>query len=579
MKEKIISFFSFLSYRKKLSFAFLSLLFIPMIMFSLLLIRQNIQDNENKLVEHYTSITKNDVENLTSIFNYCMKRFNTISQDSRLQVYINSSNNNLIKLIEINYYLNAFYSSLIFDEPGMRVNIYRSQTNFLPGSFIMNIGDIEPEVLIKCQDLNQNTVLLRTELNYIHLYTINRKISQSSFYIVEIVMPFNRIMNIFDYNQQSDIYLIDYWNESGEKVTLFENENGKKSNSYVFMYTIIQQGSIFAYQSKYQLMPDTQNYLPNSSKYGAIYFYVSNVSVYRSVPLICALLAGLYISVFMLVVIISRRLTNRLYVVIGQIQQQYEAGNELRTQLSGNKNDEFYIINTKLNEMFDTVQKYYKNIENINIEKKELETHLLQNMINPHFLYNTLDGIKWLSNDDRVSEIVDLLIEYYRASLNNGLLYLTVKDEFNMISKYIELQKFAYESDFQYIIEITDEVSCLYTIKFILQPFVENSILHGINKIGNNGFISAKAWRDVDNVIFEVTDNGCGITQEEFEKIYDASTGTYKTGYGISNVHKRIFNVFGQGYGVWIDSKEYSGTKVTIRIPALNHPLYSLTGN
>ena len=566
MKSYIKSLFNFLSYRKKLSLAFISFLVLPMFMFSFIFIRSIIAQNENQLINYNTSITERDMDNITAILNSAMLRINTLENDSRLHVNLNSIDDTLVRLVELSYYFHLLHQSLVSGEPGMMINIYRSTEHFIPEGMVKHINELDSSILADSLTLPPGAVMIRYNDDHLFFYKLNRRLNQFDFFIIEVMVPFSKIKSVFTDDRTYDIAAA-YFTATGNIVELSRYEDFSFRNCYIFEYTIDQAGWIFRYNQELSFMVNALEFLPGESDFGKVVFYVNN-TIYSGVPLTILLLFGLFICLVILVLFISRRLTNRLYSVIDQMQHRYVVwGGGIQIKLSYNKNDEFYMISNKLNELFDTIHEYYEDIKNISLENKELETQLLQDLISPHFLYNTLDGIKWLSDDDQVTEVVDSMIGYYRSSFNKGLLYMTIGDELNLLNEYVKLQQFAYESSFRYVVDIEPEIMEFFTIKHILQPFVENSILHGIDKIGDNGFISVKGYKKNDSIVFEVMDNGCGIDPELFDTQDGREESLLKRGYGTVNVHKRIVNLFGEQYGVRITNIIGGGVKVQIVIP------------
>jgi sensor histidine kinase YesM len=556
MIDYIRSFFTFFSYRKKLSIVFMSFLILPMMAISFLLIRHNIFENEKSLLEYHRNLTERCMTEVADVLESGLLRIFTINRDSRLQVYLFSSDNDLVRLVQINYYLEALYETLIFGMPGMEIKIYRSVDNVLPGRWIYHINDMNSELLAECISLPHNAVMLKYGADdYLHLYTVVRKFSQSDLYIIEVMFPFSHIEQIFDelklYNKLSAVY----WTSEGVPVTLVEHEGFSNRDKFVFEYKLTQAQMVIRSHQNIAFYSDVSDFKPEASAFGSFVFYVSNVQLYDGVVFIILLLIGLFLSVLLLVILTSRRLTYRLYRVIEQTKCRFEERDDVRIKLSEKRGDEFYFISSKLNELFETIHIYYE-------EKKELETQLLQDLINPHFLYNTLDSIKRHDDKEKVVEVVDMMIDYYRASLNKGMLYVTIGNEIKTLSEYVMLQQFAYESEFRFILDVSPDIVDLFTINHILQPFVENAILHGIEKSSSIGMIIVRGYKDARDVVFEIEDNGCGIKEEHH--------GFPKGGYGISNVRKRIINQFGNEFGVSFSEAIERGTIVQVRIPQLS---------
>lgn len=198
----------------------------------------------------------------------------------------------------------------------------------------------------------------------------------------------------------------------------------------------------------------------------------------------------------------------------------------------------------------------------LNLKERESELLLLQAQINPHFLYNTLDSIycqAMLKNETDIGTMVNNLSETFKISLNNGKKIVQVADELEYIRRYMEIQNVRYEGRFELIIEIEKELMEFQIIKLILQPFVENSMYHGLEPKPGPGFIEIKGERMENDLYFTISDNGIGMK----------NTNEIYSGFGIRNVIERIHLFYGEEYGISVTSKENFGTKINIHIPVI----------
>lgn len=202
---------------------------------------------------------------------------------------------------------------------------------------------------------------------------------------------------------------------------------------------------------------------------------------------------------------------------------------------------------------------------------KERDYHLkaLQAQINPHFLYNTLDTIKWMSVKHNASEIEDLttsLAKYFRLSLNKGRDIVQLADEIELVSTYMYIQQVRFDHPIVWNCNVDEDVYVCLLPKLTIQPIIENALLHGIrNGESGTGSISLFAHRDGSIVAIQIKDNGVGMTKEELETLLVDSPE--RKGYGMHNVQERIQLMYGQDYGLTIDSSPGEGTVVTVRIP------------
>lgn len=230
--------------------------------------------------------------------------------------------------------------------------------------------------------------------------------------------------------------------------------------------------------------------------------------------------------------------------------------------------------------MVSTMRHLMDDIVRQEEEKRRSELDVLQSQINPHFLYNTLDSVVWMTENGRTDEatvMLTALARFFRISLSRGSNIIPIADELEHARHYLTIQKMRYKNKFSATIETQDGVEKLYTIKLIVQPILENAIYHGMAYADGDGEITILARRDWDDVIIDVTDNGPGMPGEVVERLLDpkeqgAAPSKGGSGIGFRNVHQRIRLTFGEPYGLTIHSEPDAGTTVRIRLPALTEP-------
>ena len=205
--------------------------------------------------------------------------------------------------------------------------------------------------------------------------------------------------------------------------------------------------------------------------------------------------------------------------------------------------------------------------------KRKSELQLLQAQINPHFLYNTLDSIIWMAEQKKSEDVVlmtSALAKLFRASITKDKELVPVRVEIDHITNYMLIQKMRYTEQMDYTIEVSESILPYKSLKILLQPFVENAIYHGIRNSPENGFIAIRGMERDNQIVFEVEDNGLGMSEEQLSRILMADDGdSAGKGIGISNVNERIKLYFGDEYGIQIRSRLEEGTCVTITIPKL----------
>ncbi|TBL75739.1 sensor histidine kinase [Paenibacillus thalictri] len=209
--------------------------------------------------------------------------------------------------------------------------------------------------------------------------------------------------------------------------------------------------------------------------------------------------------------------------------------------------------------------------------KKEADMRALQAQINPHFLYNTLSSIHWIAlmtEENRIAEMVGALSDFLRFSLNKGKEYCTVAQELAHIRNYVQVQSIRFPDEFKAEFTVDARLSDTYMLKLVLQPLVENAMIHGIQKKEAPGTISIFAEQKGNMMGFRVMDDGAGMTEKRLQEVNDslnAETGSYAAdaSYGLRNVHERLRLHYGSDCGLVIESRLNAGTCVSFSIPML----------
>ena len=212
---------------------------------------------------------------------------------------------------------------------------------------------------------------------------------------------------------------------------------------------------------------------------------------------------------------------------------------------------------------------------------KSAELRALQAQINPHFLYNTLELVNWMSIDysaPEIGKIVQALATFYRLSLNRGSNLLTIREELRHVQSYVEIESYHFEHAITLTIDVPEHILEYACPNIILQPLVENSIMHGIAEHPEitECNISICAHEDGKDLVFTIEDDGLGIPDEVISSLTGAeplntaslSAGS-SGGYGVRNINFRLKLYFGEQYGLTYRSEQGQGTTVLLRIPAL----------
>ncbi|MFC5402197.1 cache domain-containing sensor histidine kinase [Cohnella soli] len=282
-------------------------------------------------------------------------------------------------------------------------------------------------------------------------------------------------------------------------------------------------------------------------------------------------LLGLTISL-LISIWLSHRLTKPIKVLQSDMKQVEKGNFDIQTKIE--QMNEIGQLGRSFNVMVTRTKLLMEETILNQESKRKSELLLLQSQINPHFLYNTLDSIVWMAEQKQHEEVVlmtSALAKLFRASITKDQELVPIRVEVEHITNYLLIQKMRYNEDLDYTIDIDESIWGYKTLKILLQPLVENAIYHGIRKMygSDDGMITIRGKLSGDQIVFEVEDNGLGMTPEQLSQLRLASVSEGDKGIGIRNVNERIKLFFGHEYGIQIRSEIEVGTCVTITIPKL----------
>lgn len=236
-------------------------------------------------------------------------------------------------------------------------------------------------------------------------------------------------------------------------------------------------------------------------------------------------------------------------------------------------NNVFTTMLNRLNEVLEETYITKINETELRTRIKELELVALQQRINPHFLYNLLDNVFWMAqmkNYEEIGEMVSALGEFFKTSVSEKGAFVTISTEIENVKSYVCLQKIMHKNQFVEQWNIDPEIVRYKTVKLILQPIIENCIVHGFEGMEDGGIIHITGKKESDTIVFEIRDNGKGMEMDVCEKIRQKMNSTILgigDSIGMRNVNQRIKIYFGEPYGINIKSQIKEGTTVSLCIP------------
>lgn len=415
-------------------------------------------------------------------------------------------------------------------------------------------------------DQTTNKTCISVAKKFMYLNTLNGNWHEG---LINLNYSFDLIKDIASLSSTSDIFFFD-----DEGTLIYASDNNESETNFaleVLNTVIIGDKNVNFESNHYVAVVDTIDHTrwnlvilnDISTYYNYIYnFYEIVVSIALSALVIAFVVANL----------VARRILKPIKEVSRAIKEVRAGNLDARVDMSKVYYQKTALglgtaFNTMINQINNLMDKIVKEQE----ANRIAEVKALQNQINPHFLYNTLNSIAYLAetnqNED-VVKMVESLASFFRISISKGRQIITVKEEVKHVESYLIIQKIRYKEAFNYKFNIDENILDADSMKLILQPFVENCINHGLKGMIDEGMIIINGYRRDDMIVFEVIDNGLGMVQEEVDELNKSikDPESYR-GVGMKNVYQRLIIYYKGNASLFIESKPDVGTKVTIELP------------
>lgn len=281
---------------------------------------------------------------------------------------------------------------------------------------------------------------------------------------------------------------------------------------------------------------------------------------------------SLLLIVGLLSMFLSRNITSPIQKLLRSMSD-FKRG-DFNQKVPVQSNDEIGLLTQRYNQMVVDLNELIQKVYISQTNQKMIELKTLQAQIEPHFLYNTLDYIflnSKINGDNDTAEVVRSLSQLFRISLNRGNDYYKLENEINQIRAYVHIQHARFPNRFRVEYDIDPIVEPYLTSKLLLQPIVENAIIHSFTaKTDGEGILRITGHMAAEGIVFTVEDNGRGMTELQVAELLEVSPRS-SGGYGIKNVNERLTMLFGEEYRLRISSTEGKGTIVTIYLPVIHN--------
>ena len=284
------------------------------------------------------------------------------------------------------------------------------------------------------------------------------------------------------------------------------------------------------------------------------------------------LLIGMLIGLLPLLWIISDIVTKPLYQLTLAINEVSEG--DLEQQVEVITHDEVGEVAECFNQMVKAIKELIDENYVMKLQEKESELAALQAQINPHFLYNTLDSLYWQATNegnDEIAESILALSQLFRLVLSQGKREVAVAQEVELVYRYLQIQKMRFSKRLDFTIDVEESIKSLIIPKLILQPFVENAIVHGFENVSTPCKVTVTGKREGNRIRFEIRDTGIGMTQEQIAEIWKEEPDHYRKQrigrYAIRNIRERLIRKYGTDFTLEIQSDVGKGTRVILILP------------
>ena len=364
---------------------------------------------------------------------------------------------------------------------------------------------------------------------------------------------------IFVTNAKNTIISSIHTEDIGQNITgeSYSKENAVDSYGYIVRNSGIPDSTVLYYD-----IPGTQWRLIESIPTHLLVPSMQSANIVLTASIGLCILFGLIFS------LVQNRFVSHPIENLLKEMEKIEQGN-FDVKVHRDSQDEIGQLNRRFNKMSVRLKRLINDVYISKIKQRESELNTLESQINPHFLYNTLDSIRWVAvknRDYETSDQLEALSELFRQILRKGRDIVTIKEEIELLETYMYLQKAKYRDRIQMRTDIDKELMSCRIPKLILQPLVENSIVHGLESKENEGMIFITIKEEDGCILLTVEDNGIGTDENEIRKMLASEEETHNV-FALKNIDQRVKIVFGEEYGLTFSSQMNSGTCVETRIP------------
>ena len=473
--------------------------------------------------------------------------------------------------------LSAAFSSIEIAHPNYRIGMFLKDSILYSGNYHFFFPESDLFVHSEPVEKNFYTMLKVKEnnkdyeyLSFITKYNVKKTNGEMKIYSVMSQVDIDKLRKVLESAKSVEgalMYLVD------EKGTVLVHPNNRvsielpKLQEYKAMSLVKLKDGAFYY---------TQRVMENGWKIIGL-IPKSEVKKQSSIVTTIYIAATVIMIaiVFTISFVFSKYYSGKIFALKKRVNDITEGNlSVINEEVDSSTKDEMDELYNNFEFMVSEVKRLMKEQYRLGKDVTRAEMRALQAQINPHFLYNTLDLINWGALDygaESVAKIARDLGQFYRLSLNHGSAVISIAEELLHVECFIRIENVHYEGAIHLDTEIAEDIKNFACLNILLQPFVENAIVHGIAEHPDIKEVNIKitAKRLEDDIEFHIIDDGLGVDKEEIEKLLNEPPVGGFRGFGINNVNFRLKLCYGEDYGIHYDNIKPHGTDVTIRIKAL----------
>lgn len=580
----------FHSIQTAMTVSFSVLLLIAMLFFLILSLAHTRTAVFNNSIEFQTVIVGQVNDQIDSYITYMENISNIAAKNSDVLDYLYQENPSKEEIADWNMRVTELYQNVMESREDIS-NIAAIGTN---GRYVINGGSQQLSPYIDVQGLGWYQAALRSESGIAVSSSHVQNAIQDSY---RWVITLSRALINPQTGAREGVFLIDLNYHAISRLCNIDSGSGKG-----YMFILDETGNI-VYHPKQQLlyggllyenisaiMNSDANYLIEKTDKGEIIYTKSRsdktgwtvVGATYTAELIAdnrqTQLRYLTVALLLLlaVIAVSYIISREIARPIRQLKTAMalvERGEFEKANVDMINNNEIGRLSQSFNRMTERIDSLLKENTREQKLKRKNEMRALQAQINPHFLYNTLDSIIWMSEVGRNEEVVlmtSALARLFRQSISNNKEQVSIREELEYVKNYLTIQRMRYKDKLDYIIDVEPEILNAQIIKFALQPLVENAIYHGLKYKDSKGLLSIRGYRREDRIVIEICDDGAGMDEAALAGIFETKPGkrSKTNGVGAANVQTRLKLYYGEGYGISYTSTLGKGTTAKVVIPA-----------